>query len=302
MVEGEYRINSFGLRNKEFPVRKPSGVFRIICLGNSNTFGWKQPEPEAYPRQLQEWFDKSHPPRNIQVINAGITGYSSHQGRIFLETEISRLQPDLVLVNCGWNDLLPAKFGIPDKQQKLPPQWMLNIQDRLSETRLYQLLKSFWLAGFSRPEEIKKGIPRVSFEDFQGNLIEIGDFCRKNDIRVVFLTNPIASLEAFWGPGKISKTHVINQAYNQAIKDLAESHGFKVLDIAGLFFNRKDLYEDGKADFIHYNDQGHKLIARTIYEYLQRQEPVGSHSRIQRLGNQMSIFPIDSLEASPKLK
>lgn len=268
IVEGEYRINFFGLRNKEFSEKKPEGVLRIICLGNSNTFGWKQKEEDAYPQQLQKLFDANRPELKLEVINAGITGYSSYQGKIFLREKILKLQPDLVTVNYGWNDLLPAKFGIQDKEQKLPPQWVLDIQNLFSRTTLYQVLKSLWVGSFAKREGIKKGAARVSLPDFQQNLIEIERTCRENGVPVVFLTNPIASIEAFWGPGKTSKVHILNKAYNDAIIGLSDTHNFYVLDVTALFLHRADLYDNGKTDFIHYNALGHKLVAQILYEYL----------------------------------
>ncbi|OGC78645.1 MAG: hypothetical protein A2Z27_00070 [candidate division Zixibacteria bacterium RBG_16_50_21] len=263
-VEGEYRISSFGLRNQEFSREKPDGMFRIICLGNSNTFGWKQAEKNAYPQQLQELFGPNPSGLKIEVINAGITGYSSYQGKLFLKNYILKLKPDLVLVNYGWNDLLPAKYGIEDKNQKMPPQWILDIQNILSKTTLYQILKSFWVGRFSKREELKTGIPRISPQDSQANLLELGQICNQNDVSAVFLTNPIAYL----GPGKTSRVHPVNQAYNDVISSLAQNQQFRVLDIAALFYNREDLYDHGRVDYIHYNSEGHRFIARAIYEYL----------------------------------
>ena len=261
-VEGEYRISSFGLRNQEFSREKPDGVFRIICLGNSNTFGWKQAEKDAYPQQLQELFGRNPSGLKIEVINAGITGYSSYQGKLFLKNYILKLKPDLVLVNYGWNDLLPAKFGIEDKSQRMPPQWILDIQNILSKTTLYQILKSFWVGRFSYRQEKKAGVSRVSLEDFQSNLLEIGEICKQDRVSVLFLTNPIAYL----GPGKISRVHPVNQAYNDVIRSLGQNQPYQVLDITALFLNREDLYDHGRIDYIHYNSAGHKLIAQVLYE------------------------------------
>lgn len=268
MVEGDYRTNSLGLRNKEFSPEKPKGGFRIICLGNSNTFGWKQSQENAYPQQLQRLFDQNLPGQKIEVINAGITGYSSYQGKLFLRKDILGFKPDLVLVNYGWNDLLPAKFGIADKNQKMPPQWILDSQNILSRTRLYQLLKSFWVSRFSGKKGIEPGASRVSLEDFQQNLIEIERLCRGNSIKVVFLTNPVPNLEAYRGLGKFSNIQLINQAYNNVIRDLVESHNFKVLDISALFEKQEDVFGNPLADYIHYNARGHGIVAQAIYDYL----------------------------------
>jgi lysophospholipase L1-like esterase len=274
-VEGEYRICSSGLRNQEFSREKPDGVFRIICLGNSNTFGWKQAEKDAYPQRLQELCGRNPSGLKIEVINAGITGYSSYQGKLFLKNYILKLKPDLVLVNYGWNDLLPAKFGIEDKDQKMPPQWILDIQNILSRTTLYQILKSFWVGRFSHRQEKRAGVPRVSLQNFQSNLIEIGEICKQNRVSVLFLTNPIAYL----GPGKTSRVHPVNQSYNNIIRMLARDQRYEVLDIAASFLNREDSYDNGTIDYIHYNSSGHILIARAIYEYLVTNRIVPAYGR-----------------------
>lgn len=268
MVEGEYRINSLGLRNGEISKTKPPGSFRIICLGNSTTFGWKVKEEDAYPQRLQALFTHSDSSIRVEVVNAGITGYSSHQGKIFFKRDILPLEPDLLVVNYGWNDLLPAKFGIADKEQKLPPQRVLSLQDFFSEFRFYQLLKSAWVKRFVKSGSAGKEAHRVSPHDFRDNLLKIARDAKEDNVGVVFLTDPVASIEAFWGKGKISRVHQVNQLYNQAILSLAEDEGLRVLDLAPLFYRRGDLYDDGKTDYIHYNAKGHQLVAETIYQYL----------------------------------
>ncbi len=268
MVEGEYRINSYGFRDKEFPFKKKPGVYRIVCLGNSNVFGWKQPEEFAYPPQLQKLFDRDQKEFRVEVINAGITGYSSYQGKIFLEEEILRLKPDLVTVNYGWNDLLPARFGVEDKRQEFPPEWALAIQNSLSNLRLYAALKSLWVGRFAQKEQTQKGVKRVAMDDFGNNLKEIESLCRQNGIEVLILTLPVASIKAHWGPGKTSVPHLLNQAYNNAIRQLAVAENYRALDIAALFYDRADLYDDAHNDYIHYNARGHQLVARVIFDYI----------------------------------
>jgi len=268
MVEGVYQINSLGLRDKEVSEKKPAGVFRLVCLGNSNTFGWRQKQEQAYPQHLQKLFEANRPLAKMEVINGGITGYSSFQGKIFLKKKILKMEPDLVTINYGWNDLLPAKFGIPDKDQKLPSQWVLNLQNLLSQTTLYQLLKSLWVGKLSKPQLVRKGVSRVSLTDYQQNLIEIERICRENKIPVLFLTNPVASIEAYWGPGKTSLVHLMNRAYNNALKELSQTHKLDVLDVAALFLHRGDLYDEPRTDYIHYNVLGHNLIAQSLHDYL----------------------------------
>ena len=76
-------INSKGLRSPETPYEKPEGVFRILALGDSWTFGFRMEEPDAYPRQLERILNERAAERGdrrrIEVINAGVIGYSTDQ-------------------------------------------------------------------------------------------------------------------------------------------------------------------------------------------------------------------------------
>ncbi len=96
-------INSKGLRNPEIAYEKPAGTFRILALGDSWTFGFRMNEPDAYPRQLERLLNASAAARGdtrqIDVINAGVVGYSTDQEAAYLATEGWKYSPDLVLVN-----------------------------------------------------------------------------------------------------------------------------------------------------------------------------------------------------------
>ncbi|MCI0532105.1 MAG: SGNH/GDSL hydrolase family protein, partial [candidate division Zixibacteria bacterium] len=114
----------------------------------------------------------------------------------------------------------------------------------------------------------QKGVKRVAMDDFGNNLKEIESLCRQNGIEVLILTLPVASIKAHWGPGKTSVPHLLNQAYNNAIRQLAVAENYRALDIAALFYDRADLYDDAHNDYIHYNARGHQLVARVIFDYI----------------------------------
>ena len=269
-VEGIYQINSYGLRDLEFSKEKPGGTFRVICLGNSCTFGWRVKSEETYPKQLEKLLNTDLDYKKYEVINAAVTGYSSFQGKRFLREQVLKYKPDIITICYGWNDLLPAAFGIEDKNQKMAPQIFLDIQNLLGQTEVYRFICGLILSRF----QVKKTgnsaemIPRVSPGDYANNLLEITLIASKENIPVIFLTTPIASLESFWGTGKVSKTHQWHQVYNNVILNLPSSNNLYILDIASVFENRKDVYDDVQNDFIHYNPSGHKLIAENLYNFL----------------------------------
>jgi lysophospholipase L1-like esterase len=108
------RINSKGLRNPEVEYAKPPGVYRILALGDSWTFGFRLAEPDCYPRQLERALAERArlrgDPRRFEVINAGVIGYSTDQEAAYLRVEGYRYEPDLVVV---------AYYPVNDTHNKL---------------------------------------------------------------------------------------------------------------------------------------------------------------------------------------
>src|SRR5262245_15153417 len=97
-------INSLGIRGPEIHDPKPPGLWRVICLGDSCTFGPAHP----YPQVLQSMLDE-RAPGAFEIINAGVIGYTSLHGLKWLERDLARLHPDVVTLYFGWNDMWREK-------------------------------------------------------------------------------------------------------------------------------------------------------------------------------------------------
>ena len=94
----------------EIRKQKPSSVFRIICLGDSWTFGWNVGSTQSYPRQLQALLRREFPEANFEVFNLGVGGYSSFHGLRLLETRVLDLNPDVVVIGFAMNE--PHMAGV----------------------------------------------------------------------------------------------------------------------------------------------------------------------------------------------
>lgn len=104
--EGNDRHNALGFRGPEITVPKPEGVFRIVVLGGSVTYGegvgdWRQADPAQLEQVLREEYGYS----NVEVINAGVGGYTTWENVIDFEMRILDLEPDLAIINPGGNDV-----------------------------------------------------------------------------------------------------------------------------------------------------------------------------------------------------
>jgi len=111
------RHNSIGFRGKEFKKEKPDSIFRIVCLGGSTTYTEMVNDNEkTYPALLEKILRDSFGYKNTEVINAGVPGYNSWESLINLEFRVLDLNPDLVVVYHGTNDVHPRLIP-PDKYQ-----------------------------------------------------------------------------------------------------------------------------------------------------------------------------------------
>ena len=77
---------------------------RVLCLGDSNTYGIWLDGSEAYPAVLQKLWNDSHPARPIEVLNLGVPGNNSSRLRNALPKLLRRYRPDLVTIMLGAND------------------------------------------------------------------------------------------------------------------------------------------------------------------------------------------------------
>ena len=105
------RINSLGFRGEEIAADKPDGVYRIVAIGGSTTFGVYLPWNQSYPYYLQENLRARLNTDAIEVINAGMTGSTTAESLHRLFTQILPIKPDMVVIYHAYNDLFPRVFN-----------------------------------------------------------------------------------------------------------------------------------------------------------------------------------------------
>ena len=99
-------INSLGFRGDEISESKAENTFRIFMLGGSTMFGHGATSDDTtIPGYVQNMLQEKLYNYEIEVINAGIQGADSFDEVNILETKILQLNPDLVIIYDGWNDL-----------------------------------------------------------------------------------------------------------------------------------------------------------------------------------------------------
>lgn len=89
-------INSEGFRDNEFVHNQD--YWRIMVLGDSMTFGMETKQEDIFCSVLEKRLKALYPNRNIDVMNFGITGFSTGQELLCLKKYGDMYNPDVVIL------------------------------------------------------------------------------------------------------------------------------------------------------------------------------------------------------------
>jgi len=98
-----FRINSQGMRaDRDFSHEKPAGVARIVTIGDSFTVGYEVDAEQTFSSVLESRLRGAG--HNVEVLNAGVSGFSTAEECLYLERELLKYTPDVVIISFCSND------------------------------------------------------------------------------------------------------------------------------------------------------------------------------------------------------
>lgn len=92
------RINENGLRDRQHSYERQNDGKRILVLGDSFAWGYGLEESERFSQLLEKSLD-------VEVINAGVSGYSTDQELLWYKNEGVKYDTDLVILVLAGNDV-----------------------------------------------------------------------------------------------------------------------------------------------------------------------------------------------------
>lgn len=92
------RINENGLRDRLHLYERQDDIRRILVLGDSYAWGYGVKDAERFSERLEEAL-------GAEVINAGVSGYSTDQELLWYENEGTKYETDLVILVLTGNDV-----------------------------------------------------------------------------------------------------------------------------------------------------------------------------------------------------
>ncbi|RJR34838.1 MAG: SGNH/GDSL hydrolase family protein [Deltaproteobacteria bacterium] len=285
-------INRQGMRGPELSASP--GIKRVLVMGESQLFGVKLfNERDLWSFQLQKLLDEKADSA-WEVINSSFPGYNTAQYKAFFEQELLCLNPDLLILNIGVNDITQARiFG---------EKWFPGITYQL-EFAFALARKSPWWEKFlnrscwyflwrrkygeaKRQASLKTQPVFQKDECFQSAFSNIGSIARRAQDRgskVAFLfVNPayepnmspenqgkIESLQSNWRHLVDSDGPSLFEFYARVKSELAPRLNLPVIDLRPRFWShphRFRLY----FDLYHFKPKGMRLLAGYLHEEIQK--------------------------------
>ncbi len=289
------KTNSLGFRDEEIPLDKQPDEFRILCLGDSVTLGYKLEEPQTYVAQLEALLNQQYRPRGFQAINAGVDGYATFQELHLLRQKGLALKPDLILVCFVLNDVTEqfrtmASLGgvghYAGAGKKSLTRSMLRV---LSKSAIYTAVKLAYLKleGLRRARlqrigkwryrslddiynvaELFKAPLRPEIESAweftKAQVLQLSELAHENGIPVLIFVPPYA--------GQVGEEG-ISMRPQSVLARFCLRHEIPLFDLSSGFLANPDpeaLFLDGN----HYNAEGSRLIAEMLLQKLTANDTV----------------------------
>lgn len=147
-VEFDYvaNINSIGLRDKEITIEK-GNRYRILCFGDSFTFGWGVDIENSWPKKLEQFLHEKGF-NNIEVINCGRGGQYTTTYKKYMSKTVPLLKPDLVLVGVLQADDLAQLYINNPKIGFLASKSKIKIVLKIVLKRTKSIIKKYLNASF----------------------------------------------------------------------------------------------------------------------------------------------------------
>jgi hypothetical protein len=100
------RTNHLGMRGGPISKAKPKDTLRILCLGDSVTFGLGVDEESTFVALLERQLNERSGARHTEVLNGAVPGWGGMDELLYLRDEGMSLEPDVVLLVFIPNDIL----------------------------------------------------------------------------------------------------------------------------------------------------------------------------------------------------
>ena len=280
------RHNSAGFRADAEFGPKDEATLRVICLGGSTTYGVSVVDNRAtYPAVLEQLLNgdfKADGWARVEVFNLGVGGYTSREVLKNLELHGMPLDPDVVLVQCAINDVLPRlypNFAMDYSHFRKPleplepglfARWAYHSQLVVLTGYELGMIEPLTLQSRSQypmppAATALENLTRNDTQAYRRNLSGIIACAQEANAQIWLLTQ--AHLFGQGGKAPTEEMQMMDEAYrlgavehDQVVRDLAADAGVGLVDLERTMPSSRQYF----TDEIHMSEAGNLVKARLV--------------------------------------
>jgi lysophospholipase L1-like esterase len=270
-------VDRWGMRRRaeDTEQAKPAGTTRILLLGDSFAFGVGVRDEDTFARRIEARLAATAG-RRVEVLNAGVQGYNTHDEVVYLEKEWLAFEPDIVLVVFYLNDAyddsailnngeaLGIYYEQPGGLLKVSRLWDL-IQHKFQQRRTSKAIEQFYHQRyFAEASEFLEnpGSTRVDWTACKQALAHAADLSRQRGFKLGVVIFPeLYHLDA---------RHPFADVYALVERSCADL-GIPTLNLFKTTFRGRDPRELWVHPTDHHpNEIAHRVAADAIAVFLTR--------------------------------
>ena len=273
------QYNRDGFRDREYTLAKPRGKFRILAVGDSQTFGHGIERLEdTFPKRLETLLNQGMERPKFEVLNFARPGWNTADQLQYIYKKGFLYQPDLILLNFFHNDLPPSLlFDCDSKDRELVPE-IGPLVEWFHRSFLYRFLK------FRMNRLLEKTGHKPSYED-----------CRRSSYQSRSWDMEEIYLDTLLHTAQMKKIHFMMAVVPIMFQlDANYPFAFAHQKLKQYCYSRNlfcvDLYQEGfqgknEDDFIlsrgdrHLNTRGAELVTQILFEKL---KPLKNYQDLNR--------------------
>ncbi len=244
-----FSSNRWGMRDREYSLAKPPGVYRIALLGSSHTMGHGVANDEIFEALVEERIAReglNGIDGRVEILNFAVDDYSVLQQVILLEEKVFRFQPDVVMYVAHASELQWTRTHLI---KALKRDLSIPYEFARTAVRLARIEEGRQVPTFEREPQTHL------WSVLEGCYRRIVEACRRRGVAPVWIFMP--------RPREFGQQEMITP-----LVERAETAGFRVANMAGIFRGYPHDWLRISARNLHPGPNGHRVIAEKLFELL----------------------------------
>jgi hypothetical protein len=245
------------MRDREYDLEKPPGVYRIAVLGSSMDMGWGIATEETYVNLMEDWLNchavKRGIARRFEVLNFAVAAYSPLQRLETFRRKALPFKPDLVIYSATMLDTRLLEIHLCD---------LFRAHAKFSDAFLNDAMTAAGLTDedirTESPDDrlVHKEVVKQKLRDhywsiYDGTLGALAGACRSEDVALACVIVPRV--------GKADAPDTRAESVAQ-LRGIAAHHAIPMFDLSGVFDNQDPSQFEIAAWDDHPNALGHRRL------------------------------------------